>query len=338
MGIAPTLSLSPTLDAARTRLRAVGPGTPLDLFQVADDVVALFKGGAVAEGATALEDARRGRSQVLQDSLDRLVSARQLLCYAPPAGSGPAVAVTLARVSMAWNATPQMPDSAQMTAATEQQRHDVYASIAEVKGTEPAKAAMRAGDRVIMGLRLTQSTLDNRGQGTYNDRIVVMTRGAQARTVAVFDTANTEPTAQYDGNQRSNRNIVFRRADGDDVTRDGVPELGRLSTGTYALQATTHTNPRSAGTNFSLRPTAAAVAAGAGQVERDTNHDGLFDSNDINGRHPLNNTFKIHSGSRTNTDSAGCQTIAPGDFKRFADAVQGGTQTVWQYVLVEVRA
>lgn len=319
---------------ARDRLRA-GDTAAIDLFQTADDILTLFKAGAVADAATALDLARRGRHQAVQDALDRLVAARRQVCHAPPAGSGPEIAATLGRVTTAYFATPRMPDTTQMAALTEQQRHDVYASIVEIEGTAAATVAATAGHRVVLGLRASQSTLANRGQGVYNDRFVVLRAQRQARTAAEFLVANTEPTAQYDANQRRAQGIVFRRADGDDITRDGVPELGRMGEGTYAMLATTHANPTSAGTNFSLRPTADAVAGGAGLIQRDSNHDGLFTSADPNGRQSLNNSFKIHSGSRTNTDSAGCQTIHPGDYARFATAVQGNGQAVWQYVLVE---
>lgn len=336
------MSLGPSLRppslgemTARTRLQS-GAGPTIDLFQTADDIVTLFKAGDIAEAIVDLERARRGRSQVVQDTLDRLVSARSPLCYAPPAGSGAAVA-TLARIAFARYAAPRMPDAGQMTALTEQQRHDVYASMVEVRGSGAANAAAAAGNRVILGLRLSQSTLVKGGQGQYTDRIIVVRRQGRTRNSEVFMAANTQPTAQYDGNQRKTPGIIFRRADGEDITKDGIPELGRLTTGTYALLATTHDNPKTAGTNFSLRPTPAAVAAGANQVERDSNHDGLFTATDPNRLSPLNNTFKIHSGSRANTDSSGCQTIAPSDFLRFSNAVKGGTQTVWQYVLTEVQ-
>lgn len=257
-------------------------------------------------------------------------------CYAPPTGSGTAT-VTLARIAFARFAAPRMPDPGQMTALTEQQRHEVYASMVEVKGSAAANAAAVAGSRVVLGLRSSQSTLVNKGQGQYTDRIIVLRRQGRTRTASVFMAANTQPTAQYDGDQRNAPGIIFRRADGEDITKDGIPELGRLTAGTYALLATTHHNPKAAGTNFSRRPTGAAVTAGANQVERDSNHDGLFNATDPNRFSPLNDTFKIHSGSRANTDSSGCQTIAPGDFIRFSNAVQGGGQTVWQYVLIEVQ-
>jgi hypothetical protein len=87
-----------------------------------------------------------------------------------------------------------------------------------------------------------------------------------------------------------------------------------------------------------FRPTATAVSNGAGLVQRDTNADGRFDSADRNGIQPLNDTFKIHRGSRGATDSAGCQTIHPDDHSRFMEAALGNAdQSSWQYVLTETR-
>ena len=69
-------------------------------------------------------------------------------------------------------------------------------------------------------------------------------------------------------------------------------------------------------------------------VQRDTNADGYFTAGDPRGTQDLNPTFKIHSGSRRNTDSAGCQTIHPDDYRAFIDAAQSNPrQTRWQYVL-----
>ena len=52
----------------------------------------------------------------------------------------------------------------------------------------------------------------------------------------------------------------------------------------------------------------------------------------------MNETFKIHSGSRSNTDSAGCQTIHPDHYLAFIGAVTSSRQqTRWQYVLTSTQ-
>lgn len=88
--------------------------------------------------------------------------------------------------------------------------------------------------------------------------------------------------------------------------------------------------------DFSLRPTPEQVREprSGGLVQRDTNGDGWFTQNDVAGVQQLNNSFKIHAGSLYNTDSAGCQTIHPGEYEAFIAAVQANPhQTRWQYVL-----
>ena len=72
-------------------------------------------------------------------------------------------------------------------------------------------------------------------------------------------------------------------------------------------------------------------------IQRDTNGDGYFNGDDANGVQDLNSSFKIHSGSRSNTDSAGCQTIHPDDYQEFINAVRTNTaQEFVTYVLVTV--
>lgn len=72
----------------------------------------------------------------------------------------------------------------------------------------------------------------------------------------------------------------------------------------------------------------------ANRAQRDSNGDGWFTQNDINGLQNLNPSFKIHSGSRANTDSAGCQTIHPEDYLDFNNAARANPQQIrWQYVL-----
>lgn len=313
----------------------------LNLSAKSDEVVALFKAGRHTDAIDLFLATWTGQPKVVQDALDRLVGARVNACYAPPPGASPATLAALTRLSSITITVPKMPLTAQVLLLNQQQRHDVYGSIVEIRGTPDAILALKRGNRVILGLRQDQSTLSAHGQGPYNDRFVVLWQQATERRVEIFLTANTQPTAQYDGNQRKNKAIIFRRADGLDVTGDNIPELGRLSEGTYELLRTTHHNPTSAGTNFSLRPTPAAVASGQNRIERDSNHDGFFDERDgANGLRrfsDLNDTFKIHSGSKANTDSSGCQTIAPADYSRFATAVIGSAQNRYQYTLTRVQ-
>lgn len=314
------------------------PTRALDIDTTADRAVQLFKGGSGSEAIALIENARRGQSRDVQDALDRLVSVRKGLCYVLPFFYAPSEVVAGIRIDSAALMAPRMPVTAQMSLLTQQQQHDVYASIVEAKGSRAAVDALKQGERVILGLRSEHSTLVNAGRGTYSDRFAVLQRRGTTRLVERFDRANTQPTAQYDANQATNKKLHHApHYDGQDVTGDGLRELGRMREGTYPMLVATHKNPPSAGTDFAFRPTSDAINNGRGMIERDSNHDGLFDGRDPNRLDDLDRTFKIHSGSRNSTDSSACQTIHPDDFQRFRRAVRNDRQTVWQYVLVKVR-
>lgn len=173
--------------------------------------------------------------------------------------------------------------------------------------------------------------------------MVLWTDANGERHAHEFHKSTTEPTAQYDGHARTVvrspgfEDIVTRpKTEGSDVNGDGVRDLGRLAEGTTEMPATTHPRNHSPD-EFALRPSLTAVAAGVNRVERDSNGDGWFDSRDVQGVQNLNNTFKIHRGSKYNTDSAGCQTIGGGEYDSFVDPVRGTPgQTRWQYVLTSV--
>ena len=256
---------------------------------------------------------------------------------------------------------------------TPSQRYDVYASVIEVHGSQAAQDALNTSDRVILGLRQENSTLasmddpattrvdeslSHSGKGVYDDRLVVLWKDANGRG-HVYEAlrANTEPTAQYDHHAGSTGRRPYAhggtdtrvraaspgfedvsrpgKIEGDDVNGDGVRDLGRMAEGTYEMEGTTHAWPGRPGVmSFALRPSATAVRDGQLQIERDSNADGLFNDADVNGRQALNNSFKIHLGSRANTDSAGCQTVHSGDAEEFIAATRGTPgQTRWQYVL-----
>lgn len=256
---------------------------------------------------------------------------------------------------------------------TDAQQYDVYASIVTTRGNDAARDALGNGQqRVILGLRQENNTLDGMvadnprtprdksqsGKGVYDDRLVVLWKDANGMGhVLTANKANTEPTAQYDHHAGSDGSRRFgeggiesrridpspgfeeistrRKIEGVEVNNDTMQDLGRLGQGTLEMIETTHTNPRILEEDFALRPSPEAVLAGRGQVQRDTNADGWFTQDDINGVQNLNRTFKIHSGSSNNTDSAGCQTIHPDRYVAFMNAVRGAgdVQDRWQYVL-----
>jgi hypothetical protein len=239
---------------------------------------------------------------------------------------------------------PRMPDPSETESLSQAQQYDVYGSVVAVRGDAPARDAMGTQDRVILGLRNENRTTEERGQGDYNDRIVVLWKDVEGgRHAREFNKATTEPTAQYDGHAATVprspgfENVLQRnKVEGEDVNGDGVKDLGRLAAGTTEMRATTHPR-RGHPAEFALRPTHTAVTAGVGRVERDSNGDGWFDARDTQGVQDLNDTFKIHRGSTRNTDSAGCQTIGGGEYDDFVDVVRGTPgQNNWQYVLTSV--
>ncbi|MGY1459146.1 hypothetical protein ACW5F0_10925 [Luteimonas sp. A534] len=251
----------------------------------------------------------------------------------------------------------------ELVGLTDAQTYDVYASMVAARGSTAARAALDDGDAVLLGLRAETHTLASadaharRGTGVYDDHIVVLRKGPDGeRNWFIADRASTEPTAQYDHHAGSDGTRAFgdggrerrdldpspgyedvsrRKIEGEDVNADSYRDLGRLAEGSIEMLRTTHP-ARGRATDFSLRPTLAQIddPASATLVERDTNADGWFDAADVNGVQALNNTFKIHSGSRRNTDSAGCQTIHPEDYDRFIREVTANPeQDRWQYVL-----
>jgi hypothetical protein len=349
---------------------------PFDISASADRVVALLNANRAADAIRLLEQQRQDQPQAIQESLDRMVSYRGrdaigrlqqdvIRSMDPLADPDAALVHTgMARLGNAGGA-PRFPTETEVGALTATQRYDVYASIIETRGNDAARESLRNGDRVVLGLRQENSTVDSAtrdapgqvatdnpatrvnesrlGTGVYDDRIVVLgqrTPPGGEPQVWQFNHSTTEPTAQYDAHAQGRTreepytHVQRRRGEGEDVNGDRVADMGRLREGTVEMLATTHPRPGGGRDDFSLRPTPEAVTASPQGVQRDTNADGRFDANDPNGLQPLNNTFKIHRGSAGNTDSAGCQTIRGADYDTFVDAVRGNPgQTRWQYVL-----
>jgi hypothetical protein len=331
----------------------------LDINTSANEVVALLEQGHGRDAATRLETLRQNQAPVVQEALDRYVAVRaheQLGALHRPgaiaATDAAAVAPMLERLQAAGHA-PRFPEETETSGLSQTQQYDVYASIVETRGNADARQALETRDRVVLGLRnedrtthgtAISGTTNERGTGIYNDRIVVMWKDSEgSRHSREFNSATTEPTAQYDAHAKTTprsqgfEQVTTRvKTEGEDVNRDGVRDLGRLAEGTTEMGRTTH--PRHGYPDeFALRPTTAAVASGQRRVERDSNGDGWFDSRDTQGVQDLNDTFKIHRGSNRNTDSAGCQTIGGGEYDDFVTTVRGTPgQNRWQYVLTSV--
>ncbi len=349
--------------------------TRIDIRGSADQVIAQFQNGRLDEGLALLERLRSPERAVVQEALDRYVAAAVLRDgMAVPAGSRIRHEEAFARLDRALG-PPRIPDYSRSAAGanelaglSEGQKYDVYASMVETRGNDAAREDLqRNGHSVLLGLRRETSIFASpgngrRGTGLYDDQIIVLGKTAAGEErIFIGARATTEPTAQYshhagsDGNRpvsggRPERRILapapgyeavaWRKIEGEDVDNDTMRDLGRMAEGTIEMELTSHNNPASAGSDIAFRPSPEQLEQHriAGMVQRDTNADGYFTAADVNGVQDLNSSFKIHSGSRHNTDSAGCQTLHPDDYRGFLEAAQRNPQqTRWQYVLTSTQ-
>lgn len=312
---------------------------------VAQEVANLFRQGRQGEAVAVLNNQKQAQPPAVQQALDRMVSAELQYSISPNSAynglnlfASPAeIGAAIRQINEAGSEPPEMPDTSTLS---DQQKFDVYASIVQTRGDQAAQNDLANGNSVIVGLRAETNTLENRGRGVYDDRIAVISRDANGTVhVEEFNQVSTEPSAQYDANLASHPDNRFRRPVGVDVTGDGIRDQGRLATPqTIQMYEDTHRNPVSAGgTDFALRPTQLAVNQGQGGIERFTAGTGYVDNSNPATNDDLNRTFKIHSGSRTNTDSAGCTTVHPNDYVRFENSIRTNPgQTTWNYLLTEV--
>jgi GH24 family phage-related lysozyme (muramidase)/LysM repeat protein len=229
-----------------------------------------------------------------------------------PTGNGGAVATAGGKI----------PDTKNMTQA---QKYDLYANYVGNFGNAQAKSDLAAGQRVIVGLRHDTNSGANRGNGVYDDRIVVMWKDSSGKHVQEFK-GNTEGSAQYDPKSQ-----YFRKAGGDsDANGDGVYDLPRLADGTYGFRKDywSKGGQVQTGGNNILSGTTNQ------RVQRDSNHDGVWDSRDP-GRNALGGQdfgIYFHRGGDNNTYSSGCQTLAQGDFNKFWTSLGG--QSNFTYTMI----
>jgi hypothetical protein len=173
-------------------------------------------------------------------------------------------------------------------------------------------------------------------------------------------TANTEPSAFYEEpamyvkqirSEKTGKMIQVKVADkiigpdgheinshpkkkreGHDVNNDGRRDLGRLIPGTYKFYWGDKYISAAA-----LRP------LGKQTVERDVNHDGVFNHGDIwhtdQGDVVIetgdNFGMLFHIGNRSSTASSGCQTLPPIEHSRFFNTLK--RQHLYYYVLVTLK-
>ncbi|EHR69685.1 transglycosylase family protein,LysM domain-containing protein [Burkholderiales bacterium JOSHI_001] len=216
---------------------------------------------------------------------------------AAPAGGGGAAAAQGAG----------LPNTSGMSEA---QKFDLYAGQVQAHGDAAARNDLAAGQRVIVGLRVDTAVNANGGQGRYDDRMVLLWKDANGTKHVREYSANTEPSSRY-----------YDKGYGADINGDGRKELGRLQEGSlrYSVGHSAHLGDV-------LRPQQAYA------VTRDTNHDNQIGAGDKTSR--SGSDYLFHAGGRSMTGSAGCQTLAPGDFQDFWSALGG--QRDFSYVLMNV--
>lgn len=240
---------------------------------------------------------------------DRIQPGQQLVIPgggAPTATDRPRPANDTTPASGTTKPTGALPSTEGMSQA---QKYDLYAGYVNTYGDAQAKADLAAGRQVILGLRADTALGANAGKGAYDDRVVVLQSTQAGGRVQEFAAA-TEPSSQYDGRY------------GADANGDGRRELGRIAEGTV-----TFSKSHSDRLGDVLRPTEAHA------IVRDTNHDGRIGADDKRVK-STDGSFLFHAGGNTNTGSAGCQTMRPGDFQTFWNSL--GDQSRFNYVLVNV--
>lgn len=184
---------------------------------------------------------------------------------------------------------------------SEAEKFDHYQNLIESNGGQ-----MEDGRNVI-SIRNPTDADTNGGEGAYDDVTAVLWTDADGQKHCQEFRSNTEPSAHYRGQM------------GEDANGDGQLDQGSLRPGTYSYSPTT----------FKGRP--AFRMNGDAQVDRDVNQDGVF-GNDGGATTGGGGSMLFHNGGENSTWSAGCQTMQPGEYAAFLDAIGGNSFT---YTLVQ---
>ncbi len=196
---------------------------------------------------------------------------------------------------------------------SEKKRFELYAAYINKFGDKQAKADLAAGRRVILGLR--QDTPFTSGQpyrGTYDDRIVVLSKDKSGKVSVDEFKANTEPSRRW----------------ADDPSQASKP-VGRL------VDNKSYRYTRSYKSGFGGNILAPDLAYGVPTVQRDTNRNHKIDKNDkVYSGAWGGQGYYFHRGGTTDTYSAGCQTMDQSRFNSFWASL--GNQSGFSYVLVNV--
>jgi hypothetical protein len=229
------------------------------------------------------------------------------------------------------------PDGDELHFQTSKQQFDAYAAVFRRFASPMARTYFMGGMVSLLSLRNESSTLAHHGEGSYDDRLVVLRRIGSTGMSTIFPIC-TEPGAQYSqrasgkaggGQDRRYGGVHFNKIDGEDINNDKIKDLGRLIEGTYHYyeKPNGHVGARAFQTKITQ------------VVERDTDGDGRFTTADPSRIDPrkAGTSMYIHQGGKDSvlepdTWSAGCQTIPTNRYKAFLATV--GKPASLFYVLV----
>ena len=157
----------------------------------------------------------------------------------------------------------------------------------------------------LVGLRTTTRTTANGGNGAYDDKLAMVWKDTAGRPHVKLLRYNTEPAKAMS-------------AYSSDVNGDGRADQGRIPSGYYEYAKSSWKH------GFCLRATKDF------RVERDMNHDGVFNDHAKTGG---GNSMLFHQGGTYGTGSAGCQTFPPSEWARFTAAL-GTARGTLGYTLI----
>ena len=152
----------------------------------------------------------------------------------------------------------------------------------------------------LVGLRTTTRTTANGGNGAYDDKLAMVWKDTAGRSHVKLIRYNTEPARNMSGYSS-------------DVNGDGRADQGRIPSGYYEYAKSSWKH------GFCLRATKDF------RVERDMNHDGVFNDHAKTGG---GNSMLFHQGGSYSTGSAGCQTFPPAEWARFTAALRTARGTL----------
>ena len=233
---------------------------------------------------------------------------------APTAPTGPAAPTPPTRpdtTTPSTNPVGNVSATADTSRMSEAERYDHYSSLIQQNGGQ-----LKTGpnERNIISLRRETDADVRGGRGSYDDRTAMLWTDSQGRKRVTEYQSNTEPSARYRGRI------------GVDANGDGRLDQGRLPAGYYEYRTGSSNS-----LGRVLRPTQSTMA------ERDINQDGLFNAADRGAMGSAGRSMLFHAGGNTLTGSAGCQTMAPGEYNRFwSDLNSSGNPGNIGYTLINL--